>query len=65
LSDLISFIQEVGFVGGWSKALFGAVSLLLAGVLDAFVAAFFTFLPSSFSFWQEVRWLNRRATTSD
>lgn len=43
---LIMIVAFVGFVGGWSKALFGADSLLLAGVLGAFVATFFTFLPS-------------------
>lgn len=43
---LIMIVAFVGFVGGWTKALFGADSLLLAGVLGAFVATFFTFLPS-------------------
>lgn len=43
---LIMIVTFVGFVGGWSKAVFGADSLLLAGVLGACVATFFTFLPS-------------------
>jgi len=36
----------VGFVGGWTKALFGPEELLLAGAAAAMVATFFTFLPS-------------------
>lgn len=43
---LIMIVAFIGFVGGWSKALFGADSLLLAGVAGACVATFFTFLPS-------------------
>ncbi|MBC7502136.1 MAG: chromate efflux transporter [Herminiimonas sp.] len=43
---LIMIVAFVGFVGGWSKALFGADSLILAGVAGACVATFFTFLPS-------------------
>ncbi|MDB5839426.1 MAG: chrA [Herminiimonas sp.] len=43
---LIMIVAFVGFVGGWTKALFGADSLLLAGTAAACVAAFFTFLPS-------------------
>lgn len=43
---LIMIVAFVGFLGGWSKALFGADSLLLAGVIGASVATFFTFLPS-------------------
>jgi chromate transporter len=39
-------VTFVGFVGGWSKALFGADSLLLAGLMAAGIATFFTFLPS-------------------
>jgi chromate transporter len=42
---LIMIVAFVGFVGGWTKALFGA-DLFLAGALGAFVATFFTFLPS-------------------
>ena len=43
---LIMIVAFVGFVGGWTHALFGHDSLLLAGVAGAAVAAFFTFLPS-------------------
>jgi chromate transporter len=43
---LIMVVAFVGFVGGWSKAIFGAQSLALAGIAGACVATFFTFLPS-------------------
>jgi chromate transporter len=43
---LIIIVAFVGFVGGWSKMLFGPDHLLLAGVAAACVVAFFTFLPS-------------------
>ncbi|MFC3107989.1 chromate efflux transporter [Undibacterium arcticum] len=43
---LIMIVAFVGFVGGWSKALFGADALPLAGAVGASVATFFTFLPS-------------------
>jgi chromate transporter len=43
---LIMIVAFVGFVGGWSQALFGDAGLLLAGVAGATVATFFTFLPS-------------------
>jgi chromate transporter len=43
---LIMVVAFVGFVGGWTKALFGADSLVLAGAVAACVATFFTFLPS-------------------
>jgi chromate transporter len=39
-------VAFVGFVGGWTKALFGTDALALAGVAGAGVATFFTFLPS-------------------
>jgi chromate transporter len=39
-------VAFVGFVGGWTKALFGPDSLALAGIAAACVATFFTFLPS-------------------
>jgi len=45
---LIMVVAFVGFVGGWSKALFGADALLLAGAAAATVVTFFTFLPSFF-----------------
>jgi len=43
---LIMIVAFVGFVGGWTKMLFGADSLFMAGTAAALVATFFTFLPS-------------------
>ena len=43
---LIMVVAFVGFVGGWTKALFGVDSMALAGIAGACVATFFTFLPS-------------------
>ncbi|HJS38054.1 MAG TPA: chromate transporter, partial [Burkholderiales bacterium] len=43
---LIMVVAFVGFVGGWTQALFGGEQLFLAGALAAVVATFFTFLPS-------------------
>ena len=43
---LIMVVAFVGFVGGWTKAIFGSDSLLLAGAVAACVVTFFTFLPS-------------------
>jgi chromate transporter len=43
---LIMVVSFVGFVGGWSKALFGPDALLLSGTVAACVVTFFTFLPS-------------------
>lgn len=43
---LIMIVAFVGFVGGWTKAVFGADSLFIAGTIGACVATFFTFLPS-------------------
>ena len=43
---LIMVVAFVGFVGGWTKELFGPESLFLAGVAGASVATIFTFLPS-------------------
>jgi chromate transporter len=43
---LIMVVAFVGFVGGWSKALFGADALFLSGAVAAGVVTFFTFLPS-------------------
>jgi len=43
---LIMVVAFVGFVGGWTKELFGAESLAFAGSAAAVVATFFTFLPS-------------------
>jgi chromate transporter len=43
---LIMIVAFVGFVGGWTQALFGPDSLAAAGIAGATVATFFTFLPS-------------------
>jgi len=43
---LIMVVAFVGFVGGWTKALFGPDALFLAGAAAASVVTFFTFLPS-------------------
>jgi chromate transporter len=43
---LIMVVAFVGFVGGWTKELFGADALAAAGIAGALVATFFTFLPS-------------------
>jgi chromate transporter len=43
---LIMVVAFVGFVGGWTQAVFGAESLFLAGAAAAAVVTFFTFLPS-------------------
>lgn len=43
---LIMVVSFVGFAGGWTKAIFGPESLLLAGAVAGAVVTFFTFLPS-------------------
>ncbi|MBX3642697.1 MAG: chromate efflux transporter [Rubrivivax sp.] len=43
---LIMVVAFVGFVGGWTQALFGGDALFLAGAAAATVVTFFTFLPS-------------------
>ncbi|MGV8933897.1 MAG: chromate efflux transporter [Gallionellaceae bacterium] len=43
---LIMIVAFVGFVGGWSKAIFGPDALFIAGAAAATVATIFTFLPS-------------------
>ncbi|MGO4396072.1 chromate efflux transporter [Variovorax sp. M-6] len=43
---LIMVVSFVGFVGGWTKAIFGPDALFLAGAVAATVVTFFTFLPS-------------------
>ncbi|MDR7305144.1 chromate efflux transporter [Rhodoferax saidenbachensis] len=43
---LIMVVSFVGFVGGWTQAIFGSDSLLLSGAVAASVVTFFTFLPS-------------------
>ncbi|MFM2058933.1 MAG: hypothetical protein RLY71_3318 [Pseudomonadota bacterium] len=45
---LIMVVSFVGFVGGWTQALFGADARFLAGAVAASVVTFFTFLPSFF-----------------
>lgn len=43
---LIMVVSFVGFVGGWTQAIFGPDALFLAGAVAATVVTFFTFLPS-------------------
>ncbi len=43
---LIMVVTYVGFIGGWTKAIFGPDALFLAGTAAAAVVTFFTFLPS-------------------
>ncbi len=43
---LIMVVSFVGFVGAWTKEVYGPEFLLLAGAMGAAVAALFTFLPS-------------------
>ncbi len=43
---LIMVVAFVGFVGAWTKEIFGPDALALAGFAGAAVATFFTFLPS-------------------
>ena len=43
---LIMVVAFVGFVGGWSKEIFGPEMLPLAGAAGAAIATMFTFLPS-------------------
>lgn len=43
---LIMVVAFVGFVGGWTKEIFGPEMLPLAGFIGASVATLFTFLPS-------------------
>jgi chromate transporter len=43
---LIMIVAFVGFVGAWTKEVFGPEALLIAGVAGAVVATLFTFLPS-------------------
>ena len=43
---LIMVVAFVGFVGGWSKELFGPDSLFVAGSVAAAIVTYFTFLPS-------------------
>ncbi len=43
---LIMVVAFVGFVGGWTKEIFGPDMLLIAGAAGASIATLFTFLPS-------------------
>jgi chromate transporter len=43
---LIMVVTFIGFVGGWTKQLFGADSLAQAGIVAGVVVTYFTFLPS-------------------
>ena len=43
---LIMVVAFVGFVGGWTKEIYGSGMLPLAGVAGACIATLFTFLPS-------------------
>ena len=43
---LIMVVAFVGFVGGWTKEIFGPDMLLAAGFAGASIATLFTFLPS-------------------
>jgi chromate transporter len=43
---LIMVVAFVGFVGGWTRELYGTGALPLAGAAGLLVATFFTFLPS-------------------
>ena len=45
---LIMVVAFVGFVGGWTQAIFGTDSPFLSGSVAASVVTFFTFLPSFF-----------------
>ena len=43
---LIMVVTFVGFVGGWTKEIFGPDRLFMAGTVAALVVTYFTFLPS-------------------
>ena len=43
---LIMVVAFVGFVGGWTKEIFGGDMLFLAGAAGASIATLYTFLPS-------------------
>jgi chromate transporter len=43
---LIMVVTYVGFIGGWTKQVFGPDALAWGGIAGALVATFFTFLPS-------------------
>jgi chromate transporter len=43
---LIMIVAFIGFIGGYSHALFGAGNLFIAGAVAATLVTWFTFLPS-------------------
>jgi chromate transporter len=43
---LIMVVAFVGFVGGWTREIFGSNALFAAGLVATLVVSFFTFLPS-------------------
>jgi chromate transporter len=43
---LIMVVSFVGFVGGWTKAVFGPDAVLASAIVASVVVTFFTFLPS-------------------
>jgi chromate transporter len=43
---LIMVVAYVGFIGGWTRQIFGPDALFLGGAVAATVVTFFTFLPS-------------------
>jgi len=43
---LIMVVSFVGFVGGWTKAIFGPDAVLASAIVASVVVTFFTFLPS-------------------
>ncbi len=43
---LIMIVAFVGFIGGWTREVFGPLSLFWSGTAGAVAATFFTFLPS-------------------
>jgi chromate transporter len=45
---LTMVVSLVGFVGGWTKTIFGTDALFLSGGVAAAVVTFFTFVPSFF-----------------
>ncbi len=54
---LIVVVAFVGFVGAWTKELFGPDALALAGIAGATVVTFFTFLPSFLFILLGVPWV--------
>jgi chromate transporter len=47
---LVMVVSFVGFVGGWTKAIFGSDALFLSGAAAAAVVTFFTFLAVFFAY---------------